>query len=184
MTPAIEPLSLRLPRDLLVLQPMQGHLDVEPVLLAPGLRCVIGSAEHCAVRLMKSSLVQPEHCVVEVIGRKTQLTEWEPGATWLNDRLISEPRELVPGDRIAVGPFDFRVRPASADELLYAKLVERDSSDANQIEDVLRLKRAIDVSGQDLPPLWREPTASQFSTCSATCFAKPAMDRTQTLTSD
>ena len=128
---------------------MQGHLDVEPVLLAPGLRCVIGSAEGCAVRLAKSALVRPEHCVVEVIGRKTLLTEWEPGATWLNDRLVSEPCEMVPGDRIAVGPFDFRLRPASADELLYAKLVERDSSDVNQIEDVLRLKRAIDSSGRD-----------------------------------
>lgn len=149
MTPAAEPLSLRLPQDLLVLQPMQGHLDVEPVLLAPGLRCVIGSAEGCAVRLTKSTLVQPEHCVVEVIGRKTLLTEWESAATWLNDRLVSESCELVPGDRIAVGPFDFRVRPASAEELLYAKLVERDSSDANQIEDVLRLKRAINSSGQD-----------------------------------
>lgn len=149
MTPAVEPLSLRLPRDLLVLQPMQGHLDVEPVLLAPGLRCVIGSAEGCAIRLTKSALVRPEHCVVEVIGRQTLLTEWEPGATWLNDRLVSEPSDLVPGDRIAVGPFDFRVRPASADELLYAKLVERDSSDANNVEDVLRLKRAIDSSDRD-----------------------------------
>lgn len=149
VTPAVEPLSLRLPRDLLVLQPMQGHLDVEPVLLAPGLRCVIGSAEGCAIRLTKSALVQPEHCVVEVIGRQTLLTKWIPETTWLNDRLLSEPRELVAGDRIAVGPFDFRVRPASADELLYAKLVERDSSDSNQIEDVLRLKRAIDNSGRD-----------------------------------
>lgn len=149
VTPAAEPLSLRLPRDLLVLQPMQGHLDVEPVLLAPGLRCVIGAAEGCAVRLTKSALVRAEHCVVEVIGRKTLLTEWEPGATWLNDRLVSEPSELVPGDRIAVGPFDFRVRPASAEELLYAKLVERDSSDSNNADDVLRLKRAIENSGRD-----------------------------------
>lgn len=146
MTPAAEPLSLRLPRDLLVLQPMQGHLDVEPVLLAPGLRCVIGSAEGCAVRLTKSALVRPEHCVVEVIGRQTLLTEWEPEATWLNDRLVNEPTELVPGDRIAVGPFDFRVRAASADELLYAKLIERESGDASTVEDVLRLKRAIDNS--------------------------------------
>lgn len=148
MTPVVEPLSLRLPRDLLVLQPMQGHLDVEPVLLAPGLRCVIGSAEGCAIRLTKSALVQPEHCVIEVVGRQTLLTKWTSETTWLNDRLLSEPRELVAGDRVAVGPFDFRVRPASADELLYAKLVERDSSDSNQIEDVLRLKRAIDNSGR------------------------------------
>lgn len=166
MTPATEPLSLRLPRDLLVLQPMQGHLGVEPVLLAPGLRCVIGAAEGCAVRLTKSALVRPEHCAVEVVGRKTLLTEWEPGATWLNDRLVSEPSELVSGDRIAVGPFDFRVRPASAEELLYAKLVERDSSDANQIEDVLRLKRAIDSSGREqnvpLAGTNTEPTPDLF----------------------
>ncbi len=145
---------------------MQGHLDVEPVLLAPGLRCVIGSAEGCAVRLAKSALVQSEHCVVEVIGRKTLLTDWAPGATWLNDRLVSEPRELVPGDRIAVGPFDFRVRPASAEELLYAKLVERESGGANKIEDVLRLKRAIDSSVRDqnaaLAGTNSEPTLDLF----------------------
>lgn len=143
VTPAIEPLSLRLPRDLLVLQPLQGHLDVEPVLLAPGLRCVIGSAEGCAVRLTKSTLVRPEHCTIEVTDRQTLLTEWVPETTWLNDRLVAEPCELVPGDRIAIGPFDFQVRAASADELLYAKLVERDSVETNNVDDVLRLKRAI-----------------------------------------
>ncbi len=149
LTAAIEPLSLRLPRDLLVLQPLQGHLDVEPVLLAPGLRCVIGSAEGCAVRLTKSTLVRPEHCSILVSGRQTFLTDWVPETTWLNDRLVKEPSELVPGDRIAVGPFDFQVRTASADELLYAKLVERDSDDTNKVEDVLRLKRAIDGSKRD-----------------------------------
>lgn len=149
MTPVAEPLSLRLPRELLVLQSMQRHLDLEPVLLAPGLRCVIGSAESCAVRLAKSALVQPEHCVVEIIGRQTLLTEWMPETTWLNDRLVLEPTELVPGDRISVGPFDFQVRTASADELLYAKLVERESGESNKVEDVLRLKRAINNSGRD-----------------------------------
>ncbi len=149
VTPAVEPLSLRLPRDLLVLQPMQGHLDLEAVLLAPGLRCVIGSAESCAVRLAKSALVQPKHCTVEVVGRQTMLTDWMPEVTWLNDRLITECCELVSGDRISVGPFDFRVRPASADELLYAKLIEREPGDANKADDVLRLKRAIENSGRD-----------------------------------
>lgn len=152
MLPAIEPLSLRLPKDLLVLQPMQGHLDLEPVLLVPGLRCSIGSAEGCAVRLTKSELVQPEHCVIEVVRRQTLLTEWTAESTWLNDRLVTEPRELVPGDRVSLGPFDFRVRLASADELLYAKLVERDSTDSSRVEDVLRLKRAIDQKSRDTQP--------------------------------
>jgi peptidoglycan hydrolase CwlO-like protein len=149
VTPAVEPLSLRLPRDLLVLQPLQGHLDVEPVLLAPGLRCVIGSAEGCAVRLTKSTLVRPEHCTIEVSGRQTLLTKWASETTWLNDRLVAEPCELVSGDRIAIGPFDFQVRPASADELLYAKLVERDSGEPNNVDDVLRLKRAINGSARE-----------------------------------
>ncbi len=133
----------------MVLQPMQGHLDLEPVLLAPGLRCVIGSAEKCAVRLENSALVQPKHCTVEVVGRQTMLTDWMPEVTWLNDRLITESCELVSGDRISVGPFDFRVRTASADELLYARLVEREPDDANKADDVLRLKRAIENSGRD-----------------------------------
>ncbi len=152
MLPAIEPLSLRLPKDLLVLQPMQGHLDLEPVLLVPGLRCAIGSAEGCAVRLTKSDLVQPEHCVIEVVRRQTMLTEWAAESTWLNDRLVIEPRELIPGDRVSLGPFDFRVRLASADELLYAKLVERDATDSSRVEDVLRLKRAIDQTSRDASP--------------------------------
>lgn len=74
-----------------------------------------------------------------------------PEVTWLNDRLITESCELVSGDRISVGPFDFRVRPASADELLYAKLIEREPNDANKADDVLRLKRAIENSGRDKP---------------------------------
>ncbi len=152
MLPAIEPLSLRLPKDLLVLQPMQGHLDLEPVLLVPGLRCAIGSAEGCAVRLTKSDLVQPEHCVIEVVRRQTMLTEWASESTWLNDRLVIEPRELIPGDRVSLGPFDFRVRLASADELLYAKLVERDATDSSRVEHVLRLKRAIDQTSRDASP--------------------------------
>ena len=150
--PAIEPLSLRLPKDLLVLQPMQGHLDLEPVLLVPGLRCAIGSAEGCAVRLTKSDLVQPEHCVIEVVRRQTMLTEWAAESTWLNDRLVIEPRELIPGDRVSLGPFDFRVRLASAEELLYAKLVEREATDSSRVEDVLRLKRAIEQTSRDASP--------------------------------
>jgi hypothetical protein len=39
----VEPLSLKLPKDLLVLQPMQGHLDLEPPGEVPGLRCSIAS---------------------------------------------------------------------------------------------------------------------------------------------
>ena len=150
--PAIEPLSLRLPKDLLVLQPMQRHLDLEPVLLVPGLRCAIGSAEGCAVRLTKTDLLEPEHCVIEVVRRQTLLTEWTSETTWLNDRLVTEPRELVPGDRVSLGPFDFRIRLASAEELLYAKLVERDANDSSRVEDVLRLKRAIDQTGRDAQP--------------------------------
>lgn len=128
---------------------MQGHLDLEPVLLVPGLRCSIGSAEGCAVRLTKSELVQPEHCVIEVSGRQTKLTAWISETTWLNDRLVTEPRELIPGDRVSLGPFDFRLRLASAEELLYAKLVEGESADTTHAEDVLRLKRALDQPNSD-----------------------------------
>ena len=106
MTPAVEPLPLRLPRDVLVLQPMHGHLDLEPVLLTPGLRCALGSAEGCAVRLTKSDLVRARHCVIEVVGRQTMLTEWTADSTWLNERLVTEPCELRPADRLSIGPFD------------------------------------------------------------------------------
>ncbi len=82
-----------------------GHLDLEPVLLAPGLRCVIGSAESCAVRLANSALVQPKHCTVEIVGtvgpaKHTHLTS-------LILRLIpADPNAADAADagRVRVGP--------------------------------------------------------------------------------
>lgn len=124
MASLVEPKQLRIPRDILVLQPMHGHLDLDPMLLVAGVRCTIGTAEHCTARLTHAALVEEEHCVIEVIGRKTMLTRWAHEATWLNDRLVSEPRELIDGDRVAIGPFDFRLRFASNAELMAAKLIE------------------------------------------------------------
>lgn len=154
MIPVSEPPQLKrtLPKDILVLQTMQGHLELEPVLLLPGLRCVIGSAEQCAVRLTQSSIVQAEHCVVEVIGRRTILTNWTPEATWLNDRLVTESHELFPSDRIAIGPFDFRLRTASADEMRYAKLAFQDSNNVANVESALRLKQSTDLRFGDSEP--------------------------------
>lgn len=128
----VEPRQLRLPRDILVLQPMHGHLDLDPMLLAPGSRCVIGAAAHCTARLTHSTLVHDEHCVIEVIGRKTLLTNWAHEATWLNDRLVTEPRELIAGDRVAIGPFDFRLRSALADELVSDQTGQSDAHDSEK----------------------------------------------------
>ncbi len=149
MTPLAEPLLLRVSRDVLVLQPMHGHLDLEPLLLQPGLRCSIGSAEHCAVRLPASTIVHPEHCVIEAIGRKTMLIQWAAEATWLNDRVVTEPRELVPGDRVAVGPFDFHLRSATADELSYAQSVDQKLEVEEKVDQALPLKQALDDSDRD-----------------------------------
>lgn len=124
MASLVEPKQLRLPQDTLVLQPMHGHLDLAPMLLLAGVRCTIGTADHCTARLGHAALVEEEHCVIEVIGRKTMLTHWAHEATWLNDRLVTEPRELIAGDRVAIGPFDFRLRFASNAELVSAKLIE------------------------------------------------------------
>ncbi len=126
MAALVESKQLLLPRDILVLQPMHGHLDLNPMLLTSGTRCTIGTAEHCTARLAHATLVEDEHCVIEVIGRKTMLTSWAHEATWLNDRLVTEPRELISGDRVAIGPFDFRLRFASTNELLEANLVQTD----------------------------------------------------------
>lgn len=166
MTPAIEPVPLRLPRDLLVLQPMQGHLDLEPVLLMPGLRCAIGSAESCAVRLTKSDIVQPEHCVLEVDGRQVTLTEWTLETTWLNDRLVVEPCDLVAGDRVSLGPFDFRLRLASDEELRYARWVELDNADNSESESHEQLAQHIakligDLQSQVLELQEREANLSE-----------------------
>ena len=148
MTPAAVPLSLQLPRDPLVLHPLHGNLEIEPVLLVPGGRYVIGSAENCAVRLTKSTLVRPEHCTIEVSGRQHVLTEWVPDVTWLNDRLVSEPCELVSGDRIAVGPFDFQVRAAVADELQRAKRPELKSGSTSNVGGILQPKPDTDGKEQ------------------------------------
>ena len=103
------------------------------MLLVAGVRCTIGTAEHCTARLTHAALVEEEHCVIEVIGRKTMLTRWAHEATWLNDRLVSEPRELIDGDRVAIGPFDFRLRFASNAELVAAKLID---SEPNKSSDM------------------------------------------------
>ncbi len=133
MASLVEPKQLRISRDILVLQPMHGHLGLDPMLLVAGVRCTIGTAEHCTARLTHAALVEEEHCVIEVIGRKTMLTRWAHEATWLNDRLVSEPRELIDGDRVAIGPFDFRLRFASNAELVAAKLID---SEPNKSSDM------------------------------------------------
>jgi hypothetical protein len=91
--------------------------------------------------------VEPVHCVLDVTEKQVRLAEWKPEATWLNERLVLEPCVLVAGDRIAVGPFDFRLRPATADELLYSRLVEDSFAESRQVEELLRLKRAIESHG-------------------------------------
>lgn len=149
MASLVEPKQLRLPREILVLQPMHGHLDLDPMLLGPGTRCTIGAAKHCTARLTHAALVEEEHCVIEVIGRKTMLTSWAHEATWLNDRLVTEPRELIDGDRVAIGPFDFRLRSALPSELIESKLVPPESRPLHQ--DSTPLGAGVGVSlGSDL----------------------------------
>ena len=144
MAALAESKQLLLPRDVLVLQPMHGHLDLDPMLLTSGTRCTIGTAEHCTARLTHATLVEDEHCVIEVIGRKTMLTSWTHEATWLNDRLVTEPRELISGDRVAIGPFDFRLRFASTNELLEANLIHPDLK--STLEDPVSLNTSSGVS--------------------------------------
>ncbi len=113
LLPAVK--SLPPARRVLVIEPVQQHLGLHAVSLPPGNQCSIGSARSCTLQV-RASGIQAQHCLIVSGPNNTVLREWSD-ATWLNDRPVRQPVELIENDRLAVGPFEFRMRPARPEEV-------------------------------------------------------------------
>lgn len=116
MLGAIEPQTrrpgTRTSRSVLVLEPANGRLPVEPVLLTPG-DYVIGSASSCSVVLPFQG-VQPKHCEIQVRDRAVTVRSFDR-RTWLNNGPFTESR-LHKGDRLVIGPVEFRIGEMTTQE--------------------------------------------------------------------
>ncbi|MFP6765424.1 MAG: FHA domain-containing protein, partial [Planctomycetaceae bacterium] len=102
-------------REVLVIEPVQQHHGQDSILLAPGTHCLIGSSRACTLTIQAQGIL-PQHCRIVSGPNSTILKEFE-GQTWLNDRPVSEPLELMENDRLAIGPAEFRLRMARAEEI-------------------------------------------------------------------
>ena len=96
---------------LLVLEAMHDE-SFSPILLTPG-KWTIGAAEESRIVLSVEG-VQAQHCVLLSNDHQTVLKSWDE-RTWLNDNAVEE-AELADGDRLAIGPVEFRLRDAKEDD--------------------------------------------------------------------
>lgn len=92
-------------RGHLVLQIRGTSRDGQRVRIASG-KCTIGSGPRCTLRL-RARGVRPLHCLIVSGNRATMIRRWAPD-TLLNGRTFTD-AELVPGDRLSVGPIEFSV---------------------------------------------------------------------------
>jgi hypothetical protein len=76
---------------------------------------LIGWDVECSIQLPDSG-VHARHAVILRGQRQVVVKAWDP-RTWLNGNAVTE-SPLSPGDLLKVGPVEFRVRTATADELL------------------------------------------------------------------
>ncbi|MGH7199119.1 MAG: FHA domain-containing protein, partial [Planctomycetaceae bacterium] len=95
-----------------VLEPLRDRRGRGLMLRAQG-SYVIGSSSECALPLTVRG-VQPEHCRIDVESGVAVVTALDP-RTWINDGPARETK-LRPGDRLTIGPVEFRIRPARPDE--------------------------------------------------------------------
>lgn len=73
----------------------------------------IGRSRECGLVLPHTG-VSREHAIVRVLGRTALIEDRSTFGTFVNGQRISS-RELQPGDRIAIGPYELRVLPVAAD---------------------------------------------------------------------
>ncbi len=108
----------------LVLEPLQRQLAEHARILRPGMRLTIGSAPEADLRLNLQA-VEPIHCVIVTDVRGVYLQQWND-RTWWNDKPLDlAPRsphrdlpELNSGDRLAIGPIEFRLRRPEPEDWL------------------------------------------------------------------
>ena len=100
--------------EILVLEPVAERLGLAPILLVPG-DITIGSSPESQVQLTVSG-VQPQHCVITCSRSRVSVRALDR-RTWHNNLPLSEGRLRI-GDRLAIGPVEFRVRQAEPWDVL------------------------------------------------------------------
>ena len=95
----------------LALEPVRNSAGVETLLFGPG-QHLIGSSSDCS-HILRASGVQPRHCEIRIDAGRATLRALDV-RTWLNNGPVRQV-ELHVGDRLTVGPLEFRItaRPAA-----------------------------------------------------------------------
>ncbi|MBW3541434.1 MAG: hypothetical protein KY476_14300 [Planctomycetes bacterium] len=109
-------------QTLLLLEPVHATAGVEEILLAPGRR-TIGASSRCDVVLDVPGIAA-EHCRLITGPRRTEVEALDR-RTWLNDGPAAK-AVLKPGDRLVLGPVEFRVECLPLDERSEAAQAWRD----------------------------------------------------------
>lgn len=92
--------------DPVLLEPCQDSLELKTLVLSAG-RHQLGSDSHCDVHLPIPGIA-PRHCLIVVGPRRCIIKALCP-LTWLNDSVVRE-SALHDGDRLVIGPVEWRVR--------------------------------------------------------------------------
>ena len=106
-------------RSVLVLEPAQSHIGLAPVPLIDPSGYVLGQSDDCDL-VIRAQGIQPRHCEIYFDQGALCVRAWDD-KSWLNDMPLLDSR-LQDGDRLSLGPVEFRVRPATSDELLIDQL--------------------------------------------------------------
>ena len=170
--PGTPPLSNR-PRRIsstpLVLEPAEWLTGLDTILLTPG-RYTIGSDSDSTI-VLNSGGVRPRHCLIVVGPKRTVLKAWDT-FTWLNEAPVDE-SVLKPGDRLAIGPVEFIVRRATADDLI-GSLALRSTWAFSRNRELIFIATILlpPILPQPSRRLWKLMLANQLDPLRMNCFRK------------
>src|SRR5262249_28361312 len=89
----------------LTLEPVRGMAGVETLVLGPG-QHLIGSGADCS-HVLRANGVQPRHLEIRIDAGRATLRALD-FRTWVNNGPVRQ-GELHVGDRLTVGPLEFRI---------------------------------------------------------------------------
>ncbi len=93
----------------LTLEPVRNVQGVETLVLGPG-QSLIGSSSDCS-HILRANGVQPRHCEIRIDAGRATLRALD-FRTWLNNGPVRQV-EIHVGDRLTVGPLEFRITAAA-----------------------------------------------------------------------
>lgn len=165
-----EPISPDVGRKYLILVPQHSYLTLEPVLL-DGVRCLIGSATDCHVRIPARGVA--EHHALILAGRhRVVLTAWDQ-RTWLNDFPVRE-SALRAGDRLAFGPVELLVRQATPAEVTrYLSTQRGDAAESSRGATSEARRTTVPVAAVRRPRTSPTPARSVSPTAQPTRSTEP-----------